>query len=58
MKLHQNKQLFKNIIDLTAAKENIPPEVVEKITCCFSIKVNYEYDNRIIFIGGTALQVL
>jgi predicted nucleotidyltransferase component of viral defense system len=56
MKLHQNKQLFKNIIDLTAAKENIPPEVVEKdYYVVLALKLLYEYDNRIIFIGGTAL---
>lgn len=30
MRLHENKQLSKDIIDLTAFKENISIEVVEK----------------------------
>lgn len=56
MRLHENEKLFKDIIELTASKENISTEIIEKdYYVILALKILYEYDNDIVFIGGTAL---
>lgn len=56
MKLHENKQLFRNYIAQTEEKGNIPAIIVEKdYYVTLVLKYLYEFNNEIVFIGGTAL---
>ena len=56
MRLHENEKLFKNIVELTALKENISSEIIEKdYYVILALKKLYEYDSNIVFVGGTAL---
>ncbi len=58
MKLHLNKQLFKDAIMVTAEQLNIPPIYIEKdywITYVLFTIFNNEIGKETIFKGGTAL---
>lgn len=58
MKLHLNKELFKDAVIITANKLNIPPEFVEKdywVTFSLYHIFNNEIGRDTIFKGGTAL---
>ena len=58
MKLHLNKQLFKDAIMVTAEQLNIPPIYIEKdywITYVLFMIFNNEIGKETIFKGGTAL---
>lgn len=58
MKLHQNKQLFRDAIRVTAQQMTIPPEFVEKdywVTYALFTIFNNEVGKDTVFKGGTAL---
>ena len=58
MKLHLNKELFKDAVSITANQLNIPPEFVEKdywVTFSLHQIFNNEIGKDAIFKGGTAL---
>lgn len=56
MNLHENKSLLNRYISLTAQKESLPRDVVEKdYYVTLVLKMIYQVDNDIVFIGGTSL---
>lgn len=56
MRLHENKKLFREIIELTSSKEKIPTAIIEKdYYVVLVLKKLYQYDSNVVFIGGTAL---
>lgn len=58
MKLHNNKQLFRDALRFTAEKMGIPPEYVEKdywVTYSLLAIFNSDIGKDVVFKGGTAL---
>jgi len=58
MRLHQNIQLFRDAVRITAQQMNIPPEFVEKdywVTYALFTIFNNEIGKDTVFKGGTAL---
>jgi hypothetical protein len=58
MRLHQNIQLFRDAVRITAQQMNIPPEFVEKdywVTYALYTIFNNEIGKDTVFKGGTAL---
>ena len=58
MRLHQNIQLFRDAVRITAQQMNIPPEFVEKdywVTYALFTIFNNEIGKDMVFKGGTAL---
>ena len=58
MKLHENKQLFRQAVRFTAQQMNIPEVYVEKdywVTFALYIIFNDKIGKETIFKGGTAL---
>lgn len=58
MKLHENKNLFRDAIRVTAQQMNIPPEFVEKdywVSYALFTIFNNEIGKDTVFKGGTAL---
>lgn len=58
MKLHKNKNLFRDAIRATAQQMDIPPEFVEKdywVTYALFAIFNHEIGKDTVFKGGTAL---
>ena len=58
MKLHQNIQLFRDAVRVTAQQMTIPPEFVEKdywVTYALFTIFNNEIGKDTVFKGGTAL---
>lgn len=58
MRLHEDKQLFSNIIRAAAQHHEIRTEFVEKdywITLILSNLANSQYVNQVVFKGGTSL---
>ena len=58
MKLHQDKKLFRQAVEFTAQKMNIPTIYVEKdywVTYALHTIFHHEVGNETIFKGGTAL---
>lgn len=58
MKLHENINLFRDAIRVTAQKMNIPPEFVEKdywVTYALFSIFNNDIGEDTVFKGGTAL---
>jgi predicted nucleotidyltransferase component of viral defense system len=58
MKLHQNKQLFIDAVNITAQQLNIPPVYIEKdywVTLALQTLFNSEISDSLVFKGGTAL---
>jgi len=58
MKLHENKNLFRDAIRVTAQQMNLPPEFVEKdywVTYALFTIFNDEIGKDTVFKGGTAL---
>jgi predicted nucleotidyltransferase component of viral defense system len=58
MKLHLNKNLFRDAVRITAEQMNIPPDFVEKdywVTCALHTIFNNEIGKDTVFKGGTAL---
>jgi hypothetical protein len=58
MRLHNDKELFRNAIRVTAQQMNIPPEFVEKdywVTYALHLIFHNEIGSETVFKGGTAL---
>lgn len=58
MKLHLNKNLFRDAVRITAEQMHIPPDFVEKdywVTCALHTIFNNEIGKDTVFKGGTAL---
>lgn len=58
MKLHENKELFKELISLTAKWRNIPQQAVERdyyIVMLLENLAKSEYADKCVFKGGTSL---